>query len=143
MDKPKMAVKDSHRKAAGAFLDSRVGVFRRSDISAVLYPLTSPRSRPKADTLADAVMRELSKAGSIQRHGHLHWIKVTGERVRKLRSGRTTPELDGVVNLSLSTHCPKKWVSVDLETGDVWVGSEAGWRRATDVERVEAHNILG
>lgn len=46
----------------------------------------------------------------------------------KVRGGFVVyPDL---VHLCLSTHVPKKWIAVDLETGDVWQGQEdGGWRR--------------
>lgn len=109
-------------------------------MSKILYPLTNPRSYPKADNLADILIRDLALAGKIQRHGHLHWIKIKKDCI--LRCGRSVPELDGVVELSLSTHCPKKWVSIDLETGDVWVGDIKGWRRATAIELDDAKKVL-
>ena len=57
---------------------------------------------------------------------------------RTLRSGRKVPELTDTMTLTLTTHCPAKWLSLDMETGDVWVGSSTGWRRATAAERQEA-----
>lgn len=135
------AVRTSHRKAAESYLDTVSGPFRRGGISKVLYPLTSPRSHPTADLLADIIMREFAKAGSIQRHGHLHWVKVTKER--KLLSGRTVPELETSMTLKLETRAPAKWVSVDLSTGEAWLGSQAGWRKATPLERKEVVECLG
>lgn len=41
-------------------------------------------------------------------------------------------------SLPLTTRCHGKWLSVDLETGDVWAGSSKGWRRATPAQRQEA-----
>lgn len=125
----KSALRDSHRKAVEDLLDTVSGAFRRSALSQALYPLTSPRSRPRADQLADAVLKELSKAGRIQRQGHLHWIKVARERT--LITGRTVPELEEAVNLTLTTRCPRKWLAVDMETGDVVVGDTKGWQRGT------------
>lgn len=118
-----------HRRALSALFD-RVGTtpFRRSDLSELLYPSTRPRSRETADHLADAVLRESARMGAIQRHGHLHWVKTSSER--KLSSGRSVPELNEVSHLTLSTKCPGKWVAVDLETGEVWAGTAAGWQRA-------------
>ena len=132
----KPAVRASHRTAATAFLDAVSGPFRRSALSKVLYPLTAPRSTQRADRLADLLMRELAKLGKIQRHGHQHWVKCSKERT--LRSGRTVPELADTMSLALTTHCPEKWLSLDLETGDAWAGGPTGWRRATVAERMEA-----
>lgn len=119
----------AHRRALSALFD-RVGItpFRRSDLSELLYPSTRPRSRVTADHVADAVLREAARSGAIQRHGHLHWVKTSGER--RLSSGRSVPELAEVCNLPLSTRCPGKWVAVDLETGETWVGTATGWQRA-------------
>lgn len=119
----------THRRALRELFD-RVGItpFRRSELSELLYPITRPRSRETADTLADALLREAAKAGEIERHGHLHWMKVQAQR--KLRSGRTVPELAEVATIELNTRCPGKWAAVDLETGEVWAGSADGWKRA-------------
>lgn len=130
----------SHRRAIDTLLDATDGPFRRSALSKVLYPLTAPRSRQKADLLADAALRELSKAGRIQRQGHLHWIKVSRERV--LRSGRMVPEMAEMVALSLTTHCPRKYLVVDMETGDLWAGDTTGWKRASAEDRRDAAACL-
>lgn len=140
MVEQKPVVRASHRKAVFTVLDSVTGPFRRSTLSNALYSHTSPRSHPVADRLADALMKELSKAGVIQRHGHLHWVKVSQQRA--LKSGRAVPELPEVVDLRLTTRCPSKWVSVDLETGDIWVGSQTGWRRAGAEEQSDAAALL-
>lgn len=58
--------------------------------------------------------------------------------VRTLHSGRQVPELTDTMALTLTTHCPAKWLSLDMETGEVWVGCSTGWRRATAAERQEA-----
>lgn len=136
----KPSIRPSQRKAAEVFLDTIEGPFRRSGLSSVLHPLTTPRSLPVAGRLADSLMREWGKAGKIQRHGHLHWVKVSKER--SLLSGRTVPELADTTSLPLTTRCPGKWLSVDLETGDVWAGSSKGWRRATPAQRQEAMACL-
>lgn len=120
----------AHRRALGELFD-RVGAtpFRRSDLSELLYPITRPRSRGTADTLADALLREVARAGEIQRHGHLHWMKVQTQRV--LRSGRKVPEHAAMATIALNTRCPGKWAAVDLETGEVWAGTPDGWKRAS------------
>lgn len=138
--KPSVQVRKSHRKAAENFLDSVVGAFRRSALSKVLYPLTSPRSRAVADKIADILIRELVKLGKIQRHAHLHYVKISLDR--RLRSGRIVPEYNEVVTLTLTTRCPEKWLSIDLETGEAWYGCASGWRQATSDERKEASTCL-
>lgn len=130
------SIKPAHRRAVEATLDAIDGPFRRSVLSQALYGHTAPRSRDVADRLADKLLRELADAGRIQRHGHQHWIKVAQQC--KLRSGRMVPELPATVDLALTTRCPSKWISVDLETGDVWLGTQSGWRRAADAERNDA-----
>lgn len=57
---------------------------------------------------------------------------------RTLHSGRKVPELADTMALTLTTHCPAKWLSLDMETGEAWVGCSTGWRRATGAERLEA-----
>jgi len=52
------------------------------------------------------------------------------------------PENPGLAHFQVETHCPGKWISVDLESGDVFMGSDKGWRRATEAERQEAGQIL-
>lgn len=134
--KVKLVVSSAHRRAAETFLDAVEGPFRRAGLSKALYGLTAPRSGTTADRIADALMRELAKAGRIQRHGHLHWVKVSKER--KLRSGRVVPERNNVAELRLTTRCPDKWLAVDLENGTVFAGGNGRWRKATPVERKEA-----
>ena len=133
-------IKPSHRRAGETVLDSLAGPFRKSAISQAIYPLTVPRSREVAGQLAAKLLRELAGAGRVQRHGHQHWVKVISERT--LRSGRRVPELPSVIDLALTTRCPTKWLSIDLETGELWAGSPSGWRRATEQERAEALALL-
>ena len=128
-------VRETHRRGALAFLDEQGGPFRRQQLAAVLYRIISPRSQPVADRLAQAIMNEWAKAGVIERHGHLHWTRVT--QVRTLRSGRTVPELSELSELKVQTRCPEKWAAVDMETGEVWVGSRTGWRRGTRAQTAE------
>ncbi|MCL4722890.1 MAG: hypothetical protein KJZ90_01245 [Rhodocyclaceae bacterium] len=131
----------SLRKAWAVFLDS-VGAkpFRRSAVSKVVYPHTNPRSLPRADALADALIQASAKAGELVRHGHLHWMRAQKGRI--LKSGRKVAELADTVELKLDTHCPEKWLAVDLETGDVWVGGRKGWGRANKDQRAEAAGVL-
>ena len=137
--KPIMA-SPTHRQAAKTFLDGLEGPFRRQQLAEVLYTRISPRSRPVADKLAQALMAEMAKSGDIERHGHLHWVKVSNRRV--LLSGRPVPELNEVASLKLSTRCPEKWAAVDMETGEVWVGSRTGWSRATAAQVDEMRSCL-
>lgn len=129
----KPTLRPSHRTAVSTLLDRKEGTFRRSDLVTVLYPLTSPRSRASAEGLADTLLKELVAAGQIQRHGHLHYIKV--QRARALLDGSSAPERPETLTIPLTTKCPEKWFAVDAETGDVWVGSAQGWKRASDAQR--------
>lgn len=129
-------VGSTHRQAAAAFMDGHDGPFRRQQLAQAIYPRTTPRSRERADDIARLIMLDMFKAGTIQRHGHLHWVEVSKKRV--LKSGRTVAELSETTKvLSLDTRCPQKWAAVDMETGEIWVGSASGWRRATEVQGSE------
>lgn len=68
--------------------------------------------------------------------------KQVKTRDRVLRRGRRVQEFTSEKNLPISTHCPEKWIAVDLETGDVWAGSETGWKRASPEEHKEALAIM-
>jgi hypothetical protein len=98
--------------------------FRRSDLAELLYPMTSPRSRPLATELAGVVMAEAAKSGLIRRDGHVHWARVASHR--KSLVGRKLVELAAPMTLSLHTKVPSKWACVDLETGGVYAGSDKG-----------------
>ena len=139
--RPRMTPTAAMKAVFLAFLDG-VGDerFRRSSISDRLYPLTKPRSRESADALADALIRDAAKAGKVVREGHLHWIKV--QTARRLKSGREVPEQAEVGELTLSTRVPGKWVAIDLETGEAWSGTPAGWKRASMTVVQEARNCL-
>lgn len=136
----KLTTRRAHRLAMESFLDSTVGPFRRSALSDALLRVTSPRSRAQSDALAGILLRQLTKAGSIVRHGHLHWIRAT--RHQTLLSGRTVPASESLSTLVLATNFPGKWSSVDLSTGDVWIGEAAGWRPATRAERAEVQACI-
>lgn len=43
---------------------------------------------------------------------------------RTLSSGRQAKELDKAITLEVYTKCPEKWMLIDLETGQVYTGSE-------------------
>lgn len=114
--------------------------FRRSDLSCRIYPLTVPRNRERADAISDAVMKEAFTYGVIERTGHQHW-KRTGEG-RKLIGGRVARETVESVDITLKTHCPSKWLGVDLETGHVWIGSEKGWKKAPNSSTIELQAVV-
>jgi hypothetical protein len=115
--------------------------FRRQDIAALLYPLTSPRSRGAASAQAHQVIQAARRAGKLVKAGHVHWKQVTlNERV--LKSGRVVRESHELKALTLSTRCPAKWLALDLETGDIWAGTEKGWTRAPYASIAEAREAL-
>ena len=126
--KPTLTAK--HTQALEGVLD-RFGRtrFRRSDVAAAMYPLTTPRDRQRADELAGQALRQAQASGRIRREGHLHWIRTSSTRT--LLDGRVVPELDKPVVLGLETKCPGKWLSVDMETGQVWERTATTWKAAS------------
>lgn len=115
--------------------------FRRSDLSARIYPMTSPRNRERADAISDRVLRDAAAAGTIRREGHQHWIKVG--QCRRLVDGSVAAELPASQALSLNTKCPEKWLAVDLETGDVWRGMTKGWKRFAGQHKQAIFALMG
>ena len=67
---------------------------------------------------------------------------MQAEKGRTLRSGRRVAEYPDTVDLLLSTHCPCTWAAVDLENGDVWIGSRSGWKRADKQHREEVASVV-
>ena len=60
-----------------------------------------------------------------------------GESLRKLFDGTEAEEFDQAIDLTIHTKCPSKWLLIDLETGQQYVGSEkpnlyGKWRRLDD-----------
>ncbi|CAN7751327.1 hypothetical protein LJR066_006692 [Acidovorax sp. LjRoot66] len=133
----KIELTPRHRTALQSLFDSKgQEPFRRTDLMPLVYPMTSPRSRDRANDIADLLIQEAAKAGTVARHGHLHWVKLSAER--KLLSGRQVAELADNVNLTLTTKCPTKWMAVDLESGEIWTGTNDGsWTRASSDLRAE------
>lgn len=125
-----------------AFLDGEASSapFRRADVGTIVYPMTTPRDRARASALAAALIADAAKAGHLMRDGHLHWMRTAPGTERRLRSGRLVLEASAPLALSLTTRCPAKWASVDLETGEVWIGSADGWRRASAEIREEVRS---
>ena len=132
----------THRKAFERFLELKgTEQFRRADLAKTLYPLTNPRSLERAQGIATALIHEAAKGGRILRHGHLHWARV--ETVRTLKSGRVVPELEKLMDLTISTRCPGKWACVDLEAGEVWISDAAGqWSRPNKAALAEVKNTI-
>ena len=46
------------------------------------------------------------------------------DKFRTLSSGREVKELDKAITLEVYTKCPEKWMLIDLETEQVYTGSE-------------------
>lgn len=136
-----ISISDKHRHALAQVVE-HFGErrFRRSDLSARLYPLTSPRSRERADAISDRVLREAAAVGTIRREGHQHWVKVG--QGRRLVDGTVVAQLQESQALVLDTKCPEKWVAVDLETGDVWRGTTQGWKRLAGSHQQTAVALL-
>ncbi len=114
--------------------------FRRSDLSTRIFGMTSPRDAKRADAISDRLLREAAAAGGIRREGHQHWIKVGKGRI--LIDGSHVAELPDTKKLTLDTHCPEKWLAVDLETGEVWRGSGSSWKRHPGQHKAAVSSLL-
>jgi len=58
-------------------------------------------------------------------------------KFRKLLSGENVEELDSAIDLTIHTKCPEKWLLIDLETGQEYIGSKkpnlyGKWKRVKD-----------
>lgn len=61
-------------------------------------------------------------------------------KFRRLLNGNQVEELDEAVDLTIHTKCPEKWLLIDLETGQEYIGSPTPnlygkWKRVKDDER--------
>ena len=63
--------------------------------------------------------------------------------MRTLQSGRKVDEEIVEKKLTIASKCPKKWLFVDLETGDVWkwYKPEDRWMHITKKEKKELQNL--
>jgi len=53
-----------------------------------------------------------------------------------MREVKTFEELENPVNLTVKTKCPEKWMLVDREIGQVYIGNQMGvWDRLDPVIR--------
>jgi hypothetical protein len=138
-----LQVSAAQQRIVDRFIEEQGGKpFRRQDVADVLYPHIRPRLMGNARALADKVMQQLQRDRRLVKAGHVHWNLVVPTE-RTLKGGRVVPEHKDVQQLTLSTHCPQKWVAVDLETGAVWAGSAEGWMRASSAIAGEAASVLG
>jgi hypothetical protein len=47
-------------------------------------------------------------------------------RSRLLKDGSVVPELDNPITLVVKTKCPEKWMLIDLQTGEQYIGNHIG-----------------
>ena len=57
--------------------------------------------------------------------------------MRNLLNGKKVPEFEEAVDLTIHTKCPEKWMLIDMETGQKYVGSSSPnlygkWKRLED-----------
>ena len=57
--------------------------------------------------------------------------------MRRLLNGSEVPETDKAVDLTIHTKAPAKWLLIDMETGQEYIGSEepnlyGKWKRIKD-----------
>lgn len=50
--------------------------------------------------------------------------KIQDFKIRKLITGESVEDLENPVDLTIHTKAPEKWLLIDLETGQVYQGSE-------------------
>lgn len=77
-----------------------------------------------------------------QRLSFLTWKKKNkiNNKTRKLLDGTEVEEFDVAVDLTIHTKCPEKWLLIDMETGQEYIGSEkpnlyGKWKRIKDVKK--------
>lgn len=61
---------------------------------------------------------------------HARKERVVPTRTRKLIDGMQVPSHDHIETLTINTHCPAKWLFVDVETGEVWYRDGNAFKRA-------------
>ncbi|MBN3777011.1 hypothetical protein G3O06_05430 [Burkholderia sp. Ac-20345] len=120
-------------------LNAKQPYIRRSQVIEFLANSVRRDQREVAIKAADQFMKQARKDMMLVKSGHVHWrfVGVT----RKLIDGRPVAET-AMTTLEITSRVPSKWLSVDLETGDVWQGNEAGkWVRASP-ENVSTLKLL-
>ncbi|MFK4705584.1 hypothetical protein ABIC83_002423 [Roseateles asaccharophilus] len=136
-------VTQKHRDALSSVIDQFDGKpFRRGDLATWIHPLTKPRSWPLADMLASLVLKEAVTAGQVSQNGEAYVPSAAVNGSRPLIGGGVAAEFKREQKLDIGTKCPGKWVSIDLETGDIWMGTELGWRQANAEQRRRAEAAL-
>lgn len=68
--------------------------------------------------------------------------------MRKLIDGTEVEEFDKAVDLTIHTKAPGKWLLIDLETGQEYVGSEkpnlyGKWKRIKDATNTKSNKVTG
>jgi hypothetical protein len=67
--------------------------------------------------------------------------------MRKLLTGKYVEDFEKAVDLTIHTKCPEKWLLIDLETGQEYIGSEkpnlyGKWKRIKDAQKnIEESNL--
>ncbi len=66
--------------------------------------------------------------------------------MRKLIDGSEAEDFDEAVDLTIHTKCPSKWLLIDLETGQEYVGSPTPnlygkWKRIKEDERSKQDSL--
>jgi len=59
---------------------------------------------------------------------------IWSSNLRDLANGGTAEEYDEAIDLTIHTKCPEKWLLIDMETGQQYIGSPTPnlygkWRR--------------
>jgi len=67
-------------------------------------------------------------------------VTISKHLTRKLLSGRIVKE-ELKRTIVIDSKCPKKWVCIDLENGNIWV-KDRKYRRPNSIEKKEALKIL-
>jgi hypothetical protein len=66
--------------------------------------------------------------------------------MRKLINGEEAEEFETAVDLTIHTKCPGKWLLIDLETGQEYIGSPrpnlyGKWKRIKDAINIKKNNV--
>jgi len=66
--------------------------------------------------------------------------------VRKLITGIEVQEFDEAIDLTIHTKCPEKWLLIDLETGQEYMGSAkpnlyGKWKRIKDAVNTKKNDV--
>lgn len=63
-------------------------------------------------------------------------------KTRTLLDGNDVPELDQPVTLEVYTKCPQKWMLIDLQTGERYIGHSDPDAGPSDWKKVETCRTL-